>query len=102
MIFLMKCGHVVSCSYKSQRYTHFVRCSRCNCTEIKFKLKSVYDRLQGRYAVCGNRKVKSRWDLPGFIYRPNEEFDTFFYGNPKRVLNTGQVKVLKENGDNNS
>ena len=72
-----------------------IRCPRCGCTEIVFEIKSVYDKLENRYAICGDRKVKSRWDLPGFMYRPKEEYDLYFYGKDYKVAKSGQIKITE-------
>lgn len=88
--YLMECNHVV---IVPKGRAHRACCSRCNCERIKEKLNTVRSSLDGRYAVCGERKVKSRWDLPGFVYRPEQEYDVFFFGRSKRVLGKGGVNI---------
>lgn len=78
--------------------TNLIKCSRCNCSEIMFKINSVYDRLEGRVAECNGRRVRSRWDLPGFIWRPEEETDLYFYGNAKHIAGSEKIRV-KRNDD---
>lgn len=72
--YLMKCGHMV------RKRGKLCMCDICNCKEVDRKISNVYDGLEGRYAV--NRKndkvVKSRWDLPGFVYLENESVDLYF------------------------
>lgn len=72
--YLLECGHVFPADAKE------IRCNRCNCSEIKKKLLNVYDGLKGRKAKCRHKEVKSRWDLPGFVYQPEKEYDLYFYG----------------------
>lgn len=98
--YMMECGHVIEYRRLPSRArgardsrAHVIACPRCRCEKIRYKIKTVYDRLENRYAVCGTRKVRSRWDLPGFIYRPEEETDAFFYGVSKRVLGKGKIKI---------
>lgn len=90
--YLMECNHVV---IVPKGRAHRACCPRCNCEQIKEKLNTVRSSLDGRYAVCGERKVKSRWDLPGFVYRPEQEYDTFFFGRSTRVLGKGGVNIEK-------
>ena len=77
----MKCGHLADSINKKE-----VKCSRCNCQEIELTIKTVWDYLEGRKARCGDREVKSRWDLPGFVYRPEEKYDKYFYGNRNATI----------------
>ena len=72
--YLLKCGHVFIDNKQE------IKCSRCNCNEIDKKLLSAYDGLKGRKAKCKHKEVKSRWDLPGFIYQPEKDYDLYFYG----------------------
>ena len=88
--YLMECNHVV---IVPKGRAHRACCPRCNCEQIKLKLNTVRSSLDGRYAVCGERKVKSRWDLPGFVYRPEQEYDAFFFGRSTRVLGKGGVNI---------
>ena len=71
--YLLKCGHVFL--GKKDIY-----CKRCNCNEIDKVFTGVYDGLEGRYAKSKKKIVKSRWDLPGFVYQPEKENDLYFYG----------------------
>ncbi len=74
-MYLMECGHIViGLKDKDQK------CDRCNCTKISKTINSTTDGLEGRYAKSKRKVVKSRWDLPGFVYQPNEEFDLYLYG----------------------
>ena len=73
--YLLKCGHVFKENILEQ-----VHCDRCNCDEIEKKLNSAYDGLENRKAKCKNKYVKSRWDLPGFVYQPEKDYDLYFYG----------------------
>lgn len=77
MKYYFRCGHLGDNKKK---------CDICDCESILFKISTPRDRLQGRKAKYGNRLVDSRWDLPGFVYRPNEEYDVCFHGHTKRVL----------------
>lgn len=79
--FLWKCGHTSEGDC----------CSICGCEQIEFRIHNVRDHLDGRQARCGNKIIKSRWDLPGFIYRPNEEYDLFLFGNSNSSFTTGTV-----------
>lgn len=76
--------------------TDVIKCNRCNCSEIMFKINGVYDRLEGRVAECNGRRVRSRWDLPGFIWRPEEETDLYFYGNVRHIAGSEKI-VVKHN-----
>lgn len=73
--YLMECNHVAT-----QVRGKYPKCERCNCTKIIKVINSVTDGLEGRYAKCKRKKVKSRWDLPGFVYQPDKEFDLYLYG----------------------
>ena len=73
--YLMRCGHMVE-EVKGEH----PECKRCKCTRIKMKINSVFDGLEGRKAFCKHKSVKSRWDLPGFIYQPDEDFDLYLFG----------------------
>ena len=83
----MKCGHAIT---KREGY-----CKRCGEKEVVFVAKNVTDRLEGREAVCGEKVVKSRWDLPGFIYRPEKERDEFLWGNDKNTVKTGRIVISR-------
>lgn len=73
--YLMKCGHATT--EKDTEGNYF--CDECNCKSIERKIISVTDGLVGRKAINKRGKIViSRWDLPGFIYFPDREFDSFF------------------------
>ena len=67
------------------------RCKRCNNDNVICEIRKVTDLLEGRYAKCGNRKVKSRWDLPGFIFRPDDDYDLFFNGDKTKVIEPDKI-----------
>lgn len=73
--YLMECNHLAS-----QKRGKYPVCQRCNCTKIVKEIKSVTDGLEGRLAKCKRKSVKSRWDLPGFVYQPDKDFDLYLYG----------------------
>lgn len=73
--YLMECNHVVVVLKGKTPI-----CTRCNCSKAISLIKSVTDGLEGRYAKSKNKIVRSRWDLPGFVYQPDEEFDIYLYG----------------------
>ena len=75
MRFYMKCGHLAIFDPEH----NCARCSRCGCTKIEFKITSNYTNLENRKAKYKNKIVKSRWDLPNFVYRPDKEYDLFYY-----------------------
>lgn len=72
--YLLKCGHVFKATNNK------IHCDRCNCSEIDKFLNSAYDGLNGRKARSKNKEVKSRWDLPGFVYQPEKDYDLYLYG----------------------
>lgn len=118
----MKCGHVIDTKDKScwsdlpvmpdiefknweeiykSKHKHDKRpksfiCPRCRESIFIFKIKNNYTNLEGRYAICGEKKVRSRWDLPGFIYRPKEEYDIYFYGVEKRTTKSKEIHCRKD------
>lgn len=71
----MDCNHLIKCE-KSELPV----CKRCNCRIVEKEIVSVTDRLEGRIAKCKRKSVKSRWDLPGFVYQPDEDYDLYLYG----------------------
>ena len=71
--YLLKCGHI----FLSKKD---IICERCGCREIDKVFNGVYDGLEGRVARSKKKVVKSRWDLPGFVYQPNKDYDLYFYG----------------------
>ena len=75
--YLMECNHVVSVN---NLFLDTIICKRCRCKKIKKILTSNTDCLEGRKAKSrlDGRFVKSRWDLPKFIYRPNKDYDLYF------------------------
>ena len=79
--YLWKCGHV----------SEGDKCSICGCVELQFQIHNIRDHLDGRLAICGNKIIKSRWDLPGFIYRPDEEYDLFLFGNKNKTYSSGVI-----------
>lgn len=71
--YLMDCGHII---YNKPD----IICERCNCSKVKQMYTNVYKGLEGRYAYSKDKKVKSRWDLPGFVYQPDKDFDIYLFG----------------------
>lgn len=87
--YLFECGHVSAGD----------KCSICGSERIQFQIHNIRDHLDGRFAMCGKKIIKSRWDLPGFIYRPNEEYDLFFFGNPDKTNSSGVIYVATKDKD---
>ena len=71
--YLMKCNHII---YNKEK----IYCERCKCNEVKKLYSNVYENLEGRFAYCKTKKVRSRWDLPGFVYQPEKDFDLYLFG----------------------
>ena len=71
----MDCNHLIEC-----KKSEIPVCERCNCRIIEKEIISVTDGLDGRIAKCKRKSVKSRWDLPGFVYQPDEDYDLYLYG----------------------
>jgi len=87
--FLFECGHVSEGDH----------CKICGCERIQFQIHNIRDHLDGRQAMCGKKIIKSRWDLPGFVYRPNEKYDLFLFGNRDKAFGTGVVYKIGIDGD---
>ena len=82
----MKCGHADNAIWQKGK-EQVPYCVICNCVEIERELKSPYDGLEGRMAVCGEHKERreesltpSRWNLPFFKYRPECSHDLYYCG----------------------
>ena len=96
-LFLLSCGHVLKLDSKKDKNGNYYEivsgkrpmCDRCGQgSVIDRKLKTQYDGLEGRFAVCGEKKVRSSWLLPGFVYCPEEENDKFLWSNRSYVRDT--------------
>lgn len=96
-LFLLSCGHVLKLDSKKDKNGNYYEivsgkrpmCDRCGQgSVIDRKLKTQYDGLEGRFAVCGEKKVRSSWLLPGFVYCPDEENDRFLWSNRSYVRDT--------------
>jgi hypothetical protein len=78
----MKCGHIAD---SHDPYGNPV-CS--SCTEFNNKADEIEKEcvgnvgLEGRLAKCvyGDNKTVSRWELSGFNYFPENEFDEYYCG----------------------
>lgn len=84
--FIMKCGHTDNSTWQRGK-EQVPYCVICSCDEIEREIKSPFDGLEGRMAICGQHKdiseksiVPSRWDLPFFKYRPQEPYDAYYCG----------------------
>lgn len=107
-LFLLTCGHVLKIDSKRSPSGNYERmtksgspvCERCGShSMIDRKLKNQYDGLEGRYAVCGERKVRSSWMLPGFVYCPDEPVDKFLWSNRLYVKETHGVSSVSADLD---
>ena len=87
--YLFECGHVSEGN----------ECKICGCSSIQFQIHNIKDHLEGREAICNNHIIKSRWDLPGFIYRPNEKYDLYFFGNTNKIFNSGIIYKIGQDKD---
>lgn len=90
--YLMECLHLVTIPTNKKGTQVTPICERCNNDNVICKIRKVTDLLEGRYAICGNRKVKSRWDLPGFVFRPDDKYDLFFNGDKTKVIEPDKIK----------
>jgi hypothetical protein len=75
-LYLLKCGHVSNSTCNGEPY-----CVICGTGEI---VKEVGDTegLEGRQAMCRDcgSLTPSKWTLPFFQHRPNEEYDGCYDG----------------------
>ena len=80
--YLMKCGHVAN-AYDPYGNPVCVICAGItDDADIIEKECRGSVGLEGRTAKCPEcgLKTKSRWDLPFFKYRPDNEFDEYYNG----------------------
>lgn len=82
MKYLMKCGHVAN-AIDADGKPICVICFgiRKGAKEVERELDE-NETIPNRYARCMycGKKVESRWNLPFFEYKPEENFDEFYCG----------------------
>ena len=81
--FLMNCGHVAQ-GYDSWMYPVCVCCAGNGSDDYKTIAKVVHGTggIEGRSAKCSEcgKVEESRWKLPFFKRRPDDEFDGYYCG----------------------
>lgn len=85
MKYLMKCGHVATGTKDGKPICPICAGIDPRAEEVEMVIDETTEPtkgLEGRKAkcsYCGNI-VDSRWTLPFFEYRPDEEYDSYFDG----------------------
>ena len=85
MLYLMKCGHIALGTKDGKPVCpicYGINSGAEEVVQVIDETKEPTKGLEGRYARCNDcgKLTPSRWNLPFFEYRPNEEYDSYYDG----------------------